>query len=389
MDKIKVFVAHGWEEHEKEVADFVISIIKDYKDIEVSTGEKPRSRTEKFVPTMCNMIDDADVTLCIFAKRFKYRDKWLPSLYVISESGFSLGRYLKREHKYVHAFCEKDVDPDDMALIGDIGITLTSIDLDEDKRAETTNIINDYVKSLINDFKPIEKIAYKQDKIDQVVTIFNSNHSITKTRVTCHIQNPDLFDGFHHLLEITRPLNRLKKLAVVPIEKRFRTQFFASRLIGLGYKSLSEDETQMQVEETEKRTNSQINFKLTSEFLKNKKFKENDVIVYEYAWGRPNLYSPRKNISDFYDYAFARTLHGELEHIRLQLNFERGLRFEKAPIYATSPAVYENSPFGSPHNLDKKVSLFYDSYTIKKTKFWGTIKVSWIKKINKGGKNGR
>jgi len=95
--KIKAFVAYSFLKEDKELIDKFLKYFDSRKDIltwEHAKDPQPKSISKKIKELM----ENKDLFIGIFTKKYTlgiFRKRWLPSLWIIQESGYAIGKNIK------------------------------------------------------------------------------------------------------------------------------------------------------------------------------------------------------------------------------------------------------------------------------------------------------
>lgn len=400
MSDIKIFVARGWLDNEKEVAELVISQLQNRKGIVVKNAEMPK--VDGITQEIREGIDWADATALIFAKRFESvvdsKKVYLPSLYVASESGVAFGRYYNHVKKLILVFYEEGISPDDLGIISDTGQDFCKVDVAD--REASIERINSYIDSMISKLRSKITGSYLFQQYVKDCTIRKDEYSLIRVRCELLCLNDDFAKVKHRIglganAKKDVKLLTLEELKQSKVEQRnLGAQFFRFCIIqdmttidGLTGKALRVDQLNKNVNIVEiTASDTEIIFNIDFEKIG---LKQGDIIGYEWAWGCPGLFPTTKSELEVgkrkidKDHCESIISVGHIiNDFVMVLRFEEEFEFEEPPTFS----LYDESgnPLKSEKMFDTQASSIYKNYVIKEETLDGVrpgrIEARWIPK---------
>ena len=414
MDKMKIFVAHSFDKeiqgdetkNDVDVANWFIKLMKKKPlNFNVKTGSKPSpGRIDEKIKLE---IADTNCVIGIFTKKFYSDDleKWFPSNFILCECACALGFYYNTS-KMIGGFYEEGIDPRDLALITIGGLELVPFNrnkLDEDK----TKFVN-YLKNMselissggyVDGQTKIWEPPYIQQYLWKIYTIYQNGsvtiQNINKMLITDAESFVDESDGqiSHEIWHDRSNIPPLDELVMVPISDRKNKAFLDGIFTNFNQKRIN-TKLKFTKKDEEKNSNTFSVNLLDGNGLPIK-FKNQDIVKYQYAWGLPKAYatceedlppltSGKKIIDSEYDQAGVVSAHGDISELILELRFERGRGtiFSKSPFFqSTSRHTHSKPVWLDPEYVpsieEDDHTIWFQTYKLHMHNFKGEIRVLW------------
>lgn len=420
MQKLKVFVAHSFDKNipedktksDKDVADWFITMMrKKPLKFEVITGSKP-SPGERIDERIETDIAESDCIVGIFTPRYydEHQKKWFPSPFTLCECACAIGFYYGTR-KIICGFYEEGIDSNDLALIT-IGC-LELVPFNREKLEENKAKFIEYLEKVPKIIASggyregqteLEPPTYTQLYLRKIYTIYRNGRVIVQNITKMYISDAERFvkeeNGRipHEIWLHKSKLPSFEEMKKTPIEQRNDKPFLQGICRFSGLKKIGAPLVFDLKKEIGDRTLFYISFQdkdgvpLT--------IKNHDKILYQYAWGvlnayamfeenlSPTLLNPDGEINeDAYNQAEVVSNHGMIPELEIELRFERG----KEPILSKSPfwqyaklhrdwvkwSIPEEMHLVKQTVEEEDHAMWFQTYTLKKKKFEGRIRVLW------------
>lgn len=383
MERLKVFLASSWDTKDKPVTDYFETLLKrlEYK---LNIRSVKDRRTEKVQEKIYNEIDNADVVIGLYTKEsFDDSEKiYKPPVWVVSEINYALGRQkILGKPKKLLLFRDEEVPRKEatfIALEGHEIVPFNSNNLDANREQ-----YDQYLKDLYKTIDIHPELTYKINDWTWIITVFLNGNGMLRNKCSVVILEPKKFMGVRHGFElnIEDELPTLTKLKKSLLQERFINPFFSTRLIRIN-QTLLEKEIELKIKSIQS-TNKKKSFYIQFPF----RFKVNDVLEYEWAWGFRSIFPKTKRElrtkrfkKKSYAEAHLDLKYAEVTNLSIQINFERGSELDKVPFIGSS-LVYEDKPSTITRFSDIKKTIFYDSYLSSIIKNpYGFYMVRWVPK---------
>lgn len=377
--KYKAFVAHSFDEKDKEVVDWIINKLK--KCFDVVTGEQPEAKrlVEKIFPK----IDKCDVFCCILTKRYcNDKGEWVASPWIYGEMD-----YANFNKKKILVFVEEGIK--------DLGITSKDyeyVSFNREKMKIKENIqklkkkIEDYASSLYKEamIQPVYEVIENISRI----SIYNDGHGIEDVEVTLNTLSDNFEKKLHDLwleecanknINLISLREKLKNLDLsYACRKRFSEQTFYARV--LEPESIYISDVEIIDKDT---TKDKISFNLVFKSLDRKPIPANTRIKYAWGWSSPKAFPFKKEqLNDrslkkkvaYACYTWKTTCEYDLIII---INFENGYKIKEYPFIEVYDRDEQFIQRKYCSELEKK--LYYTTYYFRmgKVKPYFKFVVKW------------
>jgi hypothetical protein len=405
MEKLNVFVAHSFDKNDILITNWFISLMKKSPlNFNVTTGAK--AIPERIDEKIKTEIADSSCVIGIFTKRYYIEDfkKWFPPPFIICECACAMGFYYNTS-KIICGFYEEGIDPRDLALITIGGLELASfnrekLDRDKNKFIEYLKKIPSLVTSGSYKNGQIElyKLPYMQQYLRKIYTIYRNGNmtvqNINKILITDaeRLEKENKKQIRHEIWHERHDIPSFKEMIETPISERKNKAFLDGILRYLNQKKIN-TKLSFTCERAEgRRIFFHVNFTDPNE--KPLRFKNQDIIKYQYAWGFPKAYAPYEEDlpslhsgegidEKCYDQAGIISAHGQIQEMILELRFERGRGpiFSKSPFFQHTHLVSHSPVWSQPTDMplveEEDHAMWFQTYKITRNNFLGMVRVLW------------
>jgi tetratricopeptide (TPR) repeat protein len=173
INKIKAFVAHSFAKEDSELIDKFLKYFNSFKEIlewEHAEDPQPKGISEKIK----GLMKDKNLFIGIFTKKYSLRGwkkKWLPSLWIVQESGYAIGKDLR-----LLFLVEDVIKKDEMGgLQGDYELVFFSSKRPEDSFEKINHMVFGIYKELAGEGKiiPTAQKEQPEDKKKSELDLFD------------------------------------------------------------------------------------------------------------------------------------------------------------------------------------------------------------------------
>ena len=414
--KESIFFAHSFEKEtlpgsvigDLEVAAWFQDLLE--KRWKVLSGKSAQARpiTEKVEEAL----EDSKAIVGLFTRRHRLEgveEKYIPSPWLLCECAYALGRHKYQDLHTVAGFRERGVDVNSLGMLAANGMEFPEFDrnhLDQDK-GRFNNYLDDLEERIR--FGPpgqhsIEPQTYIQVAVQKIFLIYRNGYGTVQNIVDIVIKDADRFmrenegEIHHRIWTHVGAVPPLAEMLRVPVHKRKNEAFFQGILDTHRNKRI---ETYLDIAE-EKRGGSSCKFavKFLDTLGQPLKVKANDTLRYQYAWGLPNMFPLNEeelqpvtgNTVSASTYCLAEidSNHGKIEHVKVELRFEREARsgqrrdlFSKSPFFRTGRGFANDPEWSAPRaatvvtgNPDE-YDMWYERYCVELKSFEGRLCIAW------------
>lgn len=411
--KLTVFVSHSFDMTKPpdgsltdvEVAEWFIRLMRHNPlNFNTVTGAKPEPGP---IPAkILQQIRDSDCLIGIFTKKYydSGHSKWFPSQFVVCECGCAIG-FFHDTSRLIAGFCEKGVDPKDLALVTMGGLQVIPFDradLDGDKSRFLAYLKEIPARIQYGTGKggelPLFKVAYTQERLHKIYTIYGDGRITVQNINRMVIRDAERFNkeykGMipHEIWHEGVELPPLDSMTATSVEER-RVKPFLQGIFRLFHnRKLKVPLEFMLKSQTGGRLGILVRF-LDEAGQPVAKFKNNDILEYQYAWGIPRACKTKAELADpgpgsevreeSYNRVGVVEAHGKIHEMVLELRFERGrgARFSKSPFAQHAVSARTSPAWSSPEELEpveeEDHAMWFETYIIEKRDFTGQLRVLW------------
>ncbi len=379
--KYKAFIAHSFDEKDKEVVNWITNKLNRYFD--VVTGEQPEAKTltEKIFPR----IDECNVFCGILTKRYHNdKDEWVTSPWIYNETGYAL-----LNKKKILVFLEEGVK--------DLGIVSKDYEYvpfsrEIIKRKENIQELNKKIENYANSLYKEAKIESNYEVIECIprISIYNDGHGIEDIELTLNTLSDNFERKLHTIwledcankdINLTQLRKKLKNLDLsFASKKRFSEQTFYARVLEPKSKDMSNLEIIY-----EDRRDDEISFNLIFKSVEGNQISAGTRIKYAWGWSSPKAFpfkkeqlndgSLKKNVA-YASYTWETTCEYNLSII---VNFESGYRIKEGPFIDVFDRDGQFIQRKDCSDSDTEKKLYYTTYYFKMGKVRPYLKfvVKW------------
>jgi hypothetical protein len=413
--KDAIFFAHSFEKSTptwSNVSDYEVStwfenLLK--KRWRVLSGKSNQARPigEK----VAEAVDDSRAIVAVFTRKHKIEssdERYVPSPWVLCECAYAQGRFKFASH-IVAGFREKGVDPESLALLTISGMEFP--EFERDRLDDFRIVFQTYLADLerrIREGGPgqvplFTALPYRQVDLHKIFLIYRNGYATVQNITQIVIKDPERFlreyqsKVKHHIWTPRGTFPALATMQTVAVHRRKEEPFFHAILDSHRSKAMN---TPLTVEE-EDHSGDRISFAVGFSHPDGRplKLKANDTIRYQYAWGLPGMFPTTEEQlqavhgaivdSDTYCIAEAEANHGTIEHLRLDLRFEREARGgEKRELFSKSPFSSIGRGYGHPEWSEpnsvlpakgepEEYDMWYEIYRLEINKFESRVRIAW------------
>lgn len=412
--KLKVFVAHSFDKtvpageslSDVDVAHWFLKLMRRRPlSFSVVTGAKPTpGRIDEKVTAD---IADSSCVIGIFTRRHYDQNlkRWLPSQFVLCECACAMGLYYNTD-KLICGFYEEGIDPNDLALVTVGGLELVQFqrsDLEKSKGQfqeylkKLPDIVasGSYQEGQLVMFRP----PFTQQRLRKIYTIYRSGNVTVQNINQMLITNIDRFkkeynQGITHEIWHRRAkIPSLDEMIATSIHKRREMAFIRGIL-----RQVNQSRIYAPLRLKPKREEGNRAF-FTVEFVDRNgeriKFKNQDIIRYQYAWGLPEAYptddsqlaEPRggREVNEqAYCQAEVLASHGLIHELILDIRFEKWGEelFSKSPFFQTTSQFGDLPTWSLPQDMpriedEEDHVMWFQTYRLTEKNFHGKLRILW------------
>lgn len=389
-----------------EVAEWFKAILKKKWKVLSGSTQQARPIPEK----VADAVDQSKAIVALFTRKHVIdsdANKYVPSPWVLCECAYGLGRHKYTDH-IVAGFREAGVDPNSLGMLTASGMEFPEFDRDNlnENRKQFIAYLDDLESRIRVGTSEFELFSqpYAQIDLHKIYLIYRNGYTTVQNINHFLIKDPDKFRNefngeiIHRIWNHQQDFPPLDEMLKGNVHERKREPFFHAQL---DYFRNRKIDTALEVLEKEHRGRD-ITFSIR--FLNSEgdllKLKANDVLRYQYAWGLPKVYAthkedlaaPQGHEIDEKSYCLAevRANHGLIEHVKLELRFERDAcgsdhrqLFDKSPVIQTTSGYGSDPNWKHPRRLKpakeepEEYDMWYEIYQTDLTNFNQRARAAW------------
>jgi len=257
-NKIKAFIAHSFAEEDKILIDKFLDYFDSFKNIltwEHAKDPLPRAVSDK----VKKLMESKDLFIGIFTKKYPlgmFRKKWLPSLWIVQESGYAIGKNMRLLLLVEDVINKNDIE----GLQGDYELIFFSRKNPELSFGKINHMIHDIYKCLVKKEKiiPIEQKEQLReerktdlDLFDELIKAIENKNVEKEEEVYKQLtagKSPEEVEEWESLRLAIRARHKDKK-SFEELKKKATEQkkFYPNLNLGRYYKYVLKDNKQAQI----------------------------------------------------------------------------------------------------------------------------------------------